>query len=489
MIKDVEIERKSLWINLFIMIGIFIATFIFMLQSPLYLNGNSSTDSSVFQTIAMQMENELMPYKDSFDHKGPLIYLYNYWGNMIKPGRGIWIIEFLSVLTAFSFMYKIARLKCGKQQAFLILMICATPLYTYFEQGNLSEEYALPFIALAIYIFADYFINKKISRVRLIICGAGFGAVCMLRINMVAVWIVFCCAVLLYEIARKNLGEVLQCLFWFLIGAGIVIIPIYWWLIANNALMDFINDYFLFNKMYIQDTNRATLLNKYISFSNFLNNIYVLTVIGVACYLIKDKKLFHFAYLVYEVVCLVLICLSGQTYAHYGMVLVPMFVYPFAILLSNQTVRKNSWILAFILYLSVSQVIPTWISGIDKVAEFCLAENKISEQTDLVGKVCSFIKENTKADDKIIVWGNWNIIYVQSQRLPASKYSYQFPIGKINEQIMNEFFEEINGNPPKAIVNARGMGIGKMEGFLNEHDYICMYEIEGITVYMQDVGD
>lgn len=36
---------------------------------------------------------------------------------------------------------------------FFVLMICITPLYTYFEGGNLTEEYALPFIAAALYIY------------------------------------------------------------------------------------------------------------------------------------------------------------------------------------------------------------------------------------------------------------------------------------------------------------------------------------------------
>lgn len=488
--KIIKAEKESLRSVLFILIGLFIITFIFMMQSPLNilcLNGNSGTDSSVFRTIAMQMRNGLMPYRDSFDHKGPLTYLYNYWGILIRPCRGVWIIEFISVFVSFGFMYKIATLKCGKLQAFLIIMICIVPLYTYFEGGNFTEEYALPYVTIATYIFADYFINEKISRIRLIICGMSFGAVCMLRINMIAVWIVFCCAVLLHKGITKKLSVIPQYLFWFLGGVGVIIIPICCWLIINNAFIDFINDYFIFNTMYTQDTNRATLLNKYNSFSYFLNNVYVLTAIIVTCCLMKSEKFFHVTYLVYEIVSLLLICLSGQKYPHYGMILIPMLVYPFAALLSKETLHEKPWILTFVMYFFVIQGIPVWIKGVNTMAEYCLMENKTRERTDLVGKVCTFITENSNENDRIIVCGNWNVIYVNSQRLPASKYSYQLPIGDVDKRIMNEFFEEINNTNPPLVVIAKNVEIENLEDFLNENNYICSYEIDGVMVYMQKI--
>lgn len=234
--------------NLIILLGIFAAALVFMSQSPLnilLLNGNSGIDSSVFRTIAMQMERGLMPYRDSFDHKGPLLYIYNYLGLLIKRHRGIWIIEFISAFAAFGLMYKTARLKCDRMRSFFVLIICAAPLYSYFEGGNMTEEYALPFIMSAVYIFADYFMNDRITRMRLVICGLGFGAVCMLRVNMIAVWIVFCCAVLLRSFREKRLEEIPRFLLYFLMGAGIIVLPICFWLIFNNAFVDFIKDYLM----------------------------------------------------------------------------------------------------------------------------------------------------------------------------------------------------------------------------------------------------
>lgn len=477
-----EMRRR----NFPILLGLFAVTFIFMEQSPLnilLLNGNSGTDSSVFRTIAMQMKKGLMPYRDSFDHKGPLLYLYNYWGILIRQHRGIWVIEFISAFVTFASMYKIARLKCDRLQAFFVLMICISPLYGYFEGGNLTEEYALPFITIALYIFVDYFMNGRISNFRLGICGLGFGAVCLLRINMIAVWIIFCCAVLFQSLFRKNWKELPRFLFWFLVGTCSIVIPVCCWLVINHAFMDFIRDYFIFNIMYTQDTGR--ILNKYNTFSFFLNNIYILTAVVITGYVCKDKKLFHWAYLGCEVAGLLLLSMSGAAYPHYGMVMVPVLVYPFSLLMSRETIKKKTWITAFVLYLAVAKVIPTWIEGINRGMGYWLSENKTRERTDTVGKICTYIKDNSDEEDRIIVWGNWNIIYVQSERLPASKYSYQVPIGSIDKTILIDFYEEIEETMPKIVVVANDYEHSDMESFLDRHGYFCTYKVNSYSVYMQ----
>ena len=55
-------------------------SFVFLFNSPLHpwIRGESTTDSSVFRTVAMMMRYGYMPYRDSFDHKGPLLYIIEF---------------------------------------------------------------------------------------------------------------------------------------------------------------------------------------------------------------------------------------------------------------------------------------------------------------------------------------------------------------------------------------------------------------------------
>ena len=45
-------------------------------MNPLVDVPRTGTDSSVFRTVAMVMQQGGMPYLDSFDHKGPLLFVY-----------------------------------------------------------------------------------------------------------------------------------------------------------------------------------------------------------------------------------------------------------------------------------------------------------------------------------------------------------------------------------------------------------------------------
>ena len=74
--KKNKLDKKEIVIY----ISLLIVVFVFMFNSPLHIwiGRESGTDSSVFRTIGMMMKNGFLPYLQSFDHKGPLVYLYNY---------------------------------------------------------------------------------------------------------------------------------------------------------------------------------------------------------------------------------------------------------------------------------------------------------------------------------------------------------------------------------------------------------------------------
>ena len=74
-------------------------SFVFLFNSPLHpwIRGESTTDSSVFRTIAMMMRYGYMPYRDSFDHKGPLLYIIEFVGDSLGGTSGIWVIELIAI--------------------------------------------------------------------------------------------------------------------------------------------------------------------------------------------------------------------------------------------------------------------------------------------------------------------------------------------------------------------------------------------------------
>ena len=222
-----KIGKDKLY-EMFVASLLLLLSFIFALQCSNNIRsvGNTYTDSSVFRYVARVILDGGMPYRDTFDHKGPLIYLINVLGLVISERFGVWILEFIAVLLTFYFIYKIARLICSRSMAVFVLLLCSSALFQYFEGGNLTEEYALPFIAASIFIFADYFLNNKVNIFRLVACGFCFGSVCMLRINMVAVWGVMCVGIFVESLKRKRYKQLGKFTSFFIMGVGLICAPI-----------------------------------------------------------------------------------------------------------------------------------------------------------------------------------------------------------------------------------------------------------------------
>lgn len=481
-------DSRRMFTNLGIIVFIVISSFIIAMQSTIapWSNTLLGIDGSVFETIGFLMTKGFVPYRDSFDHKGPLIYIINWFGMQLSYYSGVWVIEFLAIILTLFFMYKIARMVCGNICSCITLFAASSILFGYFNGGNFVEEYAMPFIAVSLYYFLDYFLNDMISIPRLIICGISFGSVCMLRVNMIAVWVCFCIAVLIQLIYKKLYNKLLSFALFFMCGVAMIVLPILIWLAINRALGDFWVDYILFNSMYVSDASRATMVNKFNSFQYFSTNILVLASIVMTSYYAKIKRSYcDFTYLVCLVLTLVWIAMSGMSYNHYGMVLVPLMVYPLANFLDIGNSDKTSAnATVVIIWILISISISPWGNAISSViknyADREIVSNNIQDIVDL-------IIEHTDEDDKITVWGNRNIIYLLSRRMPASKYSYQNPIGEVDNRIYEEYFQEIDLNQPKFIIIDPIVGLGRMSEFLKIHtEYNCVGSINEFDIYCNE---
>mgnify|MGYP000777051933 FL=1 len=113
-------------------------------------------DSSVFIYIGKMMHKGFLPYKDLFDHKGILMYFIQYVGLLIGNGSwiGIWVLEAVNMIVTAWLLFKISRIFTKDKivrylSVVAVLVMCGMQTY---EGGNFTEEYALPWISLALYL-------------------------------------------------------------------------------------------------------------------------------------------------------------------------------------------------------------------------------------------------------------------------------------------------------------------------------------------------
>ena len=135
--KIFEVKQSVVYscIFLFAIIVSFTAT-----NNP-FLIGNTGVDSSVFNYIARVILKGGMPYRDTFDHKGPLIYLIDALGQLIHESLGIWFIELAFLFVIFILAYKIAKLiGCNNSRSLLVVLVWALSMSLYFHGGHLVVE-------------------------------------------------------------------------------------------------------------------------------------------------------------------------------------------------------------------------------------------------------------------------------------------------------------------------------------------------------------
>lgn len=468
--------KRKHWIYICLFFGVM--SFIFLLNSPLHpwVGGDTDIDSSVFRTVSLMMRNGYMPYRDTFDHKGPLLYLINYAGDMISVDTGVWVLEYISLLITLLVLYKTALLaKCSSIQAVVSVFTAWALLFVYFEEGNLAEEYAMPFIAIALFIFMDYLMQGIISKKRLFLCGLCFGCVCLLRVNMTGVWVAFCLVVFIKSVYEKQFAELLKFVSWFLAGFSVIIIPVIIWLGMHNSLNAFWLDYVEFNLVYTSsEGGRAFFSAKWHAFFAYVNTVVcVLTIVSTVFLIIKKNRFIYGVYLLYILVNLLTISVSGMTYLHYGMILVPTVVLPVAGVFSyfNEN-EKSGEMLSFlaIVYLVCNVISGNWISLIGGMGSLYSNRGNKYYSGEVVS-MCEVIQNNTSEEETISVYGNYNILYVVSNRMHATKYSYQYPIGEVYPKIMDEYWEQLSEEKPKIIAVQSGRYDESIQTFLDTNSY------------------
>ncbi len=162
-------------------------------------------------------------YRDFFDHKGPILFIINAIGLSLSGGNkaGVWAIEVIFMFLNLLLLYKISKLfSKNKIINFLSTIISILPIYLFLENGNFAEEFALPFITYALYIFIKYVKNGKVKNFEIFLNGLCLGIVLLLRPNMIPIWIVYIPFIIYKNIKEKSYKDLIKIILIFLARNG-----------------------------------------------------------------------------------------------------------------------------------------------------------------------------------------------------------------------------------------------------------------------------
>ena len=410
-------------------------------------NGSIGKDSAVFLFIGKMMYEGRIPYMNLFDHKGIVLYFIEYLGYLIGSGKeiGVWIIELLNIFTTTVVFYKICSLFTNKKSicflsAFVILQFSSL---SFFSGGNISEEYALPWISLTLFFVIKLFVTNSYKAWNVIVIGISFAIVLFLRVNMVGLWGILVLSVVVFFIKEKQFKDIFKCGFLFVLGCLIVIIPILIYLQVTNSMDDMINYYFKFNFSYT-GSGKSPIIPLY-----FL--CVCIQCAGISSFFVIYSMVTDYKNKITQINLLSLLiaflsaAISFRSYEHYGIILIPFFVIPtisfFDVLMVKTTsiINQNN--------LKVKNQIIIYIAILSCIAcvlinpAFTLYESHISQKE--ISEVCNYLSNNTKKEDDVLVLKNNADIYINADRSTKNKFFYQEPPIDISDELFEEFMNEL----------------------------------------------
>lgn len=310
--------------SLFKQHGWFLVVFLFYvyvtnpLNAQLPANITLGFDNHVFATMGWSWHAGSIPYRDIFDHKGPVIYLLNALGFTLHQNNllGIYCIELIFLFLTLFFIF--ITLKDDLLSVCITLFALPTLYLMVFdgsEGGNMTEEYTALFAVLSVWLYVT---KRPVPALRLIAYGA-LGALCVLtKFNMAFMPLV----VFILEIYRLRK---LSALIWCALGFTAVCLPFTLYFYAKDALGDFINSYILFNLTYVDHAGipfYATIppTIKYHP-ALILAMVFLLRLIYLNC----SRRVFVGA-VIMLVFCLLLTTGNGNLYNHYFVIFLGPFL-------------------------------------------------------------------------------------------------------------------------------------------------------------------
>lgn len=426
-------------------------------------------DSDVFLYIGQQILDGQIPYRDIWDHKGPVIYYLDALGLFIDSMWGLWLIEFLSLTTAVLLGYIVMSQVFGHLPALFSSLTWLTSFAWILKRGNYVEEYALPFHFAALYLF--WYSEKKGNCLRCyLLIGLTMGICFLLRPNNIGMQLSIVLLTMLYGLFRRSWRETIIKILAIALGAMIFITSVLLYFASHNALGALISAMLEYNFLYSSSTTLSNRLNSIQFGLELISNI---SFIALTAWVVASFYVWHKASQPknnLSVVHLSLIglpiefglsTLSGKTLLHYYMLWLPLMAFLTAFLAFlllenvpkvkfwNQTVERYFAIFIFVIALFV--VNSSFVKNTILKSEEMLAEKNWADY------IIDYLSEETGEDGYLLMWGAESKFNFLTNKPSPTRFVYQYALyteGYSTPEMAQEFLYDIETKKPLIIDTA-----------------------------------
>ncbi|MCH4193258.1 MAG: hypothetical protein LKF52_13200 [Butyrivibrio sp.] len=449
-------------------------------------------DSAIFMMVGKAVAGGKQLYVDVFDHKGPILFWINALGMWLGGRNGVFFLQCLFMMADLALMNKIIVLFGeGKQR---VWMIAATLIYLAYPlaNGNLSEEYSLPFIFLCLYLFLrDLQEGNEPTIGYSFIYGVGIGILMFIRANnavTICALVLFWLVELLYEkkwlVLLKNAGIGIA-------GIMVVTVPICLYFEVQGSLQEMLYATFLFNMKY---SSRTSFLSTFMQKSVMAHMMILFMPLIMAVFVFSYNEFSRRFKLAMELI-LVLNMLSlfmGFGFNHYFMIETPiiliMVILGWKLFKEKGVLRKSEWmrrtfrLTGLLVVLAVYLILSVRIIFLN-VRDYYLTDTVTKEYAE-VHELCQKIPEEDQ--DNVLGFEIPARYYLIGDILPCYKYGIlQTFWSEVDPEIMQEYVSYLKNQSPEWLVVLTGADDENVDGILSQkyeqadaNDYCSLYHLK-----------
>ena len=423
--KRKENMKSYFFLFLFAVLFVYIASFSTSPLYPFYCQG----DSAQFQTMGKGWLCGRIPYRDMFDHKGPVIFLIDMLGFSLNgKSSGITVIQAICMFVTMVYLYKISQLVCNKKWYGMITCILSFAVLTsVYGEGNFTEEYCLPFLSISTYYQHRYFIDQsdvegEHKPIWAAIYGCTFGVCLLTRVTNA---ITVCCGILIISIIlfyKRKYINFLKNVVGFIVGFAIIVTPFIIYFAYYGVLREFIYASIQYNIEY-KARMTSWVLNAegrdWIRFGICYFSAYSIFLVAILAFMRKKYALMFFSLLCGGMECY--LYLSGGLFEQYAIIMLPQFV-----LLLNEIIllKKGKKISQIIQKMCAIAIVFFCLILAYKFAVRAVSMHEKYSEYNVVGyeQLLEIIPQNER--DSFVAYGDNRIkgVYLLNDIMPCYKY-------------------------------------------------------------------
>lgn len=342
------INKKTIPFELFfILLTAFVTILICSKSSPLYPI-NDWVDANCYMTVGRGMLHGSMPYRDLFEHKGPLIYMLHAAAALISDNSflGVFLSE---IILCFLFLYASYRilLSVCNGRPLCVIPLISMIIYSCaaFCHGDSAEELCQPLLLCSFLIgLGCVQRNAHLTRREALIIGILSGAVLWTKFTMLGFYIGFFIAISVLTIKKQGFSTLLRSCCFIAVGVAAVTLPIIVFFAVNNSLGSLFEVYF-YDNIFIYGGSSASvtdnLINGFFFCRDFFTLPFVIIITGILIMYLKKNYRELFYFLCSFLSAYLMVFGGGKSYRYYPFALAFFVPFSAALIFSCAEKRLN----------------------------------------------------------------------------------------------------------------------------------------------------